>query len=221
MCHVFTIHLLHTVFSLSLILFGIACVLSIPAALVVGLVHAYKRGVLSYALLLTAACVAVGYQAFASSEKRKALSVLPSALGVTEVVASKDARWWTEYGESGGIRVFVLPEPVASTIAEKGLGFFEAEKLGAYKGWRETPVAPDESWFVDFSEWSGDTRKIIVGVYAYICHRGLIHCVIVDQALIEEANAIALQRGGYYAYDGQGALIIVSPGKERVIYLYQ
>ncbi len=101
------------------------------------------------------------------------------------------------------------------------LRFFEVEKLGAYKGWRETPVAPDGSWFVDFSEWGGDIREVIVGVYTYICHRGLIYCVIVDQTLIEEANAIALRRGSYYAYDGQGALIIVSPGKERVIYLYQ
>lgn len=213
--------LLFSAVVMAVVLFGIACVLSVPAALVAGLVHAYKRRVLGYALLLVAACVAVGYQAFATSEKRSALSDLPAALGVTEILSSKDARWWSWDGEHGGIRVFVLPEPVASTIAEKGLGFFEAEKLGAYKGWRETPVAPDGTWFVDFSEWGGNIREIILGVYAYICHRGLIHCVSVDQALIEEANAIALRRGSYYAYDGQGALIIVSPGKERVIYLYQ
>ena len=205
----------------TIVLVGIAFVLAIPVALIAGLVRAHKRGVLGYALLLLVACGAVGYQAFAISERRNALSELPAALGVTDMVASKDARWWTEYGEHGGIRVFVLPAPVASTIAEKGLGFFEMENLGAYKSWRETPVAPDESWSVDFSDWGGEIRKIIVGVYAYICHRGLVYCVTVDRALIEEANAIALRRGSYYAYDGRGALIIVSPGKERVIYLYQ
>ena len=215
------VSLLFSAVVMAVVVFGIACVLSVPAAVIAGLVQAYKRGVLGYALLLTAAGVVVGYQAFAMSEKRNALSLLPAALGVTDLVSSKDARRWSWDGENGGIRVFVLPEPVASTISEKGLGFFGAEKLGAYKGWRETPVAPDGSWFVDFSEWGGNIREIIVGVYAYICHRGLIHCVNVDQALIEEANAIALRRGSYYAYDGQGALIIVSPGKERVIYLYQ
>ena len=213
--------LLFSAVVMSVVLFGIACVLSVPVAVINGLVHAYKRGVLAYALLLLAACVAGGYQAFAISEKRSALSDLPAALGVTEILSSKDARWWSWEGEHGGIRVFELPEPVASTIADKGLGFFETENLGAYKGWRETPVAPDGSWFVDFSEWGGDIREVIVGVYAYICHRGLIYCVTVDRALIEEANAIALRRGSYYAYDGRGALIIVSPGKERVIYLYQ
>ena len=215
------VSLLFSAVVMAVVLFGIACVLSVPAAVIAGLVQAYKRGVLGYALLLTAAGVVVGYQAFAMSEKRNALSVLPAALGVTDLVSSKDARRWSWDGENGGIRVFALPERVASTISEKGLLYFEAEKLGAYKGWRETPVAPDGSWFVDFSEWGGNIREIIVGVYAYICHRGLIHCVTVDQALIEEANAIALRRGSYYAYDGQGALIIISPGKERVIYLYQ
>jgi len=215
------IALLFSAVFMAVVLFGIACVLSIPAALIAGLYHAYKRGVLRYALLLTAAAAFVGYQAFEVSEERNAVSALPAVLGVTDMVASKDARWWSWYGERGGIRVFVLPAPVASTIAEKGLGFFEAEKLDGYKGWRETPVAPDGSWFVDFSEWGGDIRTKIVGVYTYICHRGLIYCVDVDPALIDEANAIALQRGSYYAYDGQGALIIISPAKNRVIYLYQ
>ena len=213
--------LLFSAVVMTVVLLSIACVLTIPAALVAGLFHAYKRGLLSYALLLVAAGGAAGYQSYATWEERDALSVVPAALGVTELVYGKDARWWTEYGERGGIRVFVLPEPVASAIAEKGLGFFEAEKLGAFRGWRETPVAPDESWFVDFSEWGRDIRTKIVGVYTYICHGGLIYCVDVDPGRIDQANAIALRPGSYYAYDGQGALILVSPGEAQVIYLYQ
>ena len=89
------VSLLFSAVVMAVVVFGIACVLSVPAAVIAGLVQAYKRGVLGYALLLTAAGVVVGYQAFAMSEKRNALSVLPAALGVTDLVSSKDARRWS------------------------------------------------------------------------------------------------------------------------------
>ena len=89
------IALLFSAVFMAVVLFGIACVLSIPAALIAGLYHAYKRGVLGYALLLTAAAAFVGYEAFAISDERNAVSALPAVLGVTDMVASKDARWWS------------------------------------------------------------------------------------------------------------------------------
>ena len=201
-----------------LLFLSIAILLALALALALGFVHAFKKRALSLALLLFAACIAGGYAAFDRWEKQRVLSVLPDSLQVKDMVYSEEPRWKNDYAR-GSFQVFVLPDPVASTIAKKGLGFFNAAGLGRFEGWRETPVVPDESWKVDLSEWSPAPQ--IVGVHAYLCHPGLEFCLRFDDAVFDDANAIAFNPGSYYAYDGHGALLIVSPGKKRVIYLSQ
>ncbi len=196
----------------------IAILLAPPLVLILGFFYAFKRRVPSQALLLFAGCIAVGYAGIDRWEKESVLSVLPAALQVNEMVYSEEPRWKNDYAR-GTFQVFVLPHDVASTITEKSLRFFDPGGFGKFDGWRETPVVLDESWSVDLSEWSPETR--IGGVQAYVCHSGLAFCITPDASVAKDANAIAFSPGSYYAYDGHGALLIVSPGKKRVIYMKQ
>lgn len=206
--------------ALLLLLALIALLLAILATLIKGyLAFYYRRGPMQ-ALLLLVGCIVAVYVVFKYWETQRKLNAVPTALQVNEMIYNKESSWHSEFDETrGSFRVFVLPEKVANTIAAKGQGFFEDGELGDFKGWRSSPVLPDDAWLVDTSDWSPVPRHD--GVLGFLCHYGLAFCIRPDSSVVDEANAIAYSPGSYYAYDGKGALIFVSSGKKRVIYITQ
>jgi hypothetical protein len=195
----------------------LAPLLAVPVALVVAGVYSYKRRVFRYFLLLLGGAPIALYAAFTIWDTHSNLRALPPALDVKEMVYSKETGWTSE--TRGAFRVFVLPDHVANALAAKGLGFFRAGEFGRFGGWQPTPVVRNNFWDVDTREWYPVPR--LDGVRGFLCHRGLVFCVWPDDSAVGEANAIAFSPGSYYAYDGQVALIFVSPGQKRVIYISQ
>lgn len=211
--------LIQIVFSFAALLV-LALLLAVPVTLVVAGVYSYKRRVFRYFLLLLGGALIALYAAFTIWETHSNLRALPPALDVKEMVYSKERSWTNEFAETrGAFRVFVLPDPVASALAEKGLGFFQVAENGAFDGWRATPVVRDDAWDVDTTDWSPVPRHD--GVLGFLCHYGLVFCVRPDDSAVDEANAIAFSPGSYYAYDARRSVIFVSPGKKRVIYISQ
>ena len=114
----------------------LALLLAVPVTLVVAGVYSYKRRVFRYFLLLLGGALIALYAAFTIWETHSNLRALPPALDVKEMVYSKERSWTNEFAETrGAFRVFVLPDPVASALAEKGLGFFQVAETGAFDGW--------------------------------------------------------------------------------------
>ena len=111
--------LIQIVFSFAALLV-LALLLAVPVTLVVAGVYSYKRRVFRYFLLLLGGALIALYAAFNIWETHSNLRALPPALDVKEMVYSKERSWTNEFAETrGAFRVFVLPDPVASALAEK------------------------------------------------------------------------------------------------------
>jgi len=65
--------------------------------------------------------------------------------------------------------------------------------------------------------WKQNKKTRRFDIYDYICAYGF--CIDIEPAVVDEANSIVNAAGSYYAY-GRIGLIIVSPGKRLVLYIY-
>lgn len=201
-------------------LFLIALLL-IAAAFIGGLVFAYRKlpKCIFIALILT--LVAVPVASFKMYERRFMLSAVPDALGVSSIVYSKEESWgFGPGGNEAGIRVYPLPEHVSKEIEARGIDFFntmppntdqnEREWRGRYTNWEETPIKTGRHWNL------GKEGKLL-DIYDYICAYGF--CIDIKPEIESLANGIVSAPGSYYAY-GRIGVIVVSPGHNLVLYLY-
>lgn len=199
-------------------------ILVVPFAFFAGLIYAlfqaYKRLSRLYFLLLLIVLVVIPYAAFKNWEASFMLSSVPDALNITFISYSEEESWgFGPSGNEAGIRVYPLPEQIANEISLRGLEFFNnlppnhqqsREWRGRYEKWLETPIRPD-------SQWKPNERTARLDIYDYICAYGF--CIDVEPSVVEEANAIINSAGSYYAY-GRVGVIVVSPGKKLVLYMY-
>ncbi|WP_417312641.1 hypothetical protein [Ectopseudomonas khazarica] len=121
---------------------------------------------------------------------------------------------------NAGLRHLRLPAATAA-LAGTGLGFFEnmpgnsatagRRWRGSYSDWKETPIAADER------HWPVDSRQQSLSSLDYLCRYGF--CIEVAAALIRDVDSLINSPGSYYAY-GRIGLIVVSPEKRLVVYLY-
>lgn len=147
------------------------------------------------------------------------LSVVPDALHVHSVLYSKEESWgFGPGGNEAGIRVYPLPQYIADEISRRGIEFFinmppnqnqqSREWRGKYDKWLETPINANASYY-----WKPEGLNI----YDYICAYGV--CINIDDEIVKQATEIISSEGSYYAY-GRIGLIVVSPAKKLVIYMY-
>lgn len=190
-------------------------------AIGLGLVVVCKKLPGSLRLFLLAPILVVPFAACKVYERNFMLSVVPDALHVASVSYSQEESWgFGPGGNEAGIRVYPLPEKVADEIRQRGIEFFHhlppnqhqqsREWRGIYETWSETPIAPGQRWSAN-----GTTGTFLI--HDYICAYGF--CIDIKPEVVEEANAIVNSEGSYYAY-GRIGLIVVSPKKKRVVYMY-
>ena len=140
---------------------------------------------------------------------------------MNSVTYNKEESWgFGPGGNEAGIRIYLLPERISSTIKKQGIEFFYnmpqnrsqdgRRWRGLYSNWKETPIKPDKHW-VEKKE-SGQ-----LNIYDYICRYGF--CIDIEPAIVKEANYIINTPGSFYAY-GRIGLIVVSPERNLVMYLY-
>jgi len=148
------------------------------------------------------------------------LRFVPDALEVKSVAYSKEESMGFGPGANeAGVIVYPLPDSVARQIEQQGLAYFEqmppnADQhergwQGNYHGWQPTPVPP----VVPEEPRDGPPRFDMLN---YVCK--YLH-ISVDPAIVDEVNAMLNSPGSYYAYSRIG-MMVVSPGKRRVVYLY-
>lgn len=181
------------------------------------------RKLLIYATLVfgTFACALAIRLAYLHTLNEYRLSLVPDALQVTSIVYVMEESWgFGPGGNETGILVYRLPAATAA-LAGTGLGFFEnmpgnsatagRRWRGSYSDWKETPIAADER------HWPVDSRQQSLSSLDYLCRYGF--CIEVAAALIRDVDSLINSPGSYYAY-GRIGLIVVSPEKRLVVYLY-
>jgi hypothetical protein len=203
-----------------LYLFLIALLL-LPIVIIAGLAYAYKRLSRFYFLLLTISLIGTPLTAFKIYERDFMLSVVPDALKVSSISYSEEDSWgFGPGGNEAGFRQYQLPEQISKQITVSGIDFLKnmppnknqakRDLRGVYSDWVETPIKPGERW-----KPNKETGRF--SIYDYICAYGV--CIDIKPTVVEEANSIINDSGSYYAY-GRNGLIIVSPNKNMVLYLY-
>jgi hypothetical protein len=196
--------------------------LLIPAIMIGGLVYAYKKLPRVYFFLLLFALIAAPYAAFKSYEKSLKLSAIPDALHVDSISYSKEESGGFGQGSYGaGVMVYPLHEDIADEISRKGIEFFNNLPLNKnhrnrewhkeYEKWYQTPIEAT-------NEWKSGKETGALDIYDYICIYWF--CPKIDDAIVKQAAEIVNSEGGYYAY-GQFGLIVVSPDKKLVLYMYR
>lgn len=196
-------------------------IISIPIAALFGILCAYKKIPRSYFLLLLFTLISIPLVAFKNYERSFALSVVPDALHVKSTSYSKEESWgFGPGGNEAGIRIYPLPSKIADEISQKGMDFFnhllpnsdqkQREWRGRYEQWSQTPISAS-------SDWKLDKKTGRLNIYDYICAYGF--CIDIDDAVVKEATEIINSKGSYYAY-GRVGLIVVSPSKKLVVYMY-
>jgi len=188
--------------------------------IIAGIVFAYKMLTRTHFVILLLILVSSVIVAFKIYERNFKLSVVPDALQVDTISYSKEESWgFGPGGNEAGIRIFPLSDEVANQITKRGIEFFNdlpknknqhnRKWRGRYESWTETPVKESEYW----------KRKNDMGfdICDYICRYGF--CIQIDDAVVDQATAIINSKGNYYAY-GRIGLIVVSPSKKLVLYMY-
>lgn len=222
----------------------ISVALLISAAIIAGtiyvLVKVYKKYPRPYFFLLLFVVVTTPVALFKIHEHRvdvhnqqRMLSFIPDALQIEQIHCSKEQSWdagWATFGGGGneaGIIVYPLSESVSNEILKQGIEFFDnmphnyknftnRDWRGKYRNWSETPITPDHYHvWKKAKEVGRDTGSL--NIYDYICLYGF--CIDIEPGIVAEANAIINSPGSYYAY-GRIGLIVVSPIKKRVFYMY-
>jgi hypothetical protein len=196
--------------------------LLIPIAALGGLFYAFKKLPRLYSLLLLVALIVGPFMAFKSYERSFMLSVVPDALHVTSISYSKEESWgFGPGGNEAGIRIYPLSNQVADEISQKGIEFFNnlppnkdqdsRRWRGNYSEWSQTPISADGK------RWKSKKETGSLNIYDYICAYGF--CIEIDDAMLKQATEIINSKGSYYAY-GRIGLIVVSPSKKLVLYMY-
>lgn len=81
---------------------------------------------------------------------------------------------------------------------------------GDYGDWKPTPITAS-------AHWPAPTTPGPLKVYDYVCKYGF--CIDIAPSVLEDAQAIINSPGSYYAY-GRIGVMVVSPARQRVLYLY-
>ena len=189
-------------------------------AIIAGVVFAYKKLTHRHFSLLLLLLVTSPIVAFKIYERDFMLSVVPDALKIRSISYSEEESWgFGPGGNEAGIRVYPLSEEIANQITERGIEFLNnlpANKnqqnrrwRGRYESWNETPLKESEYW--------KRKGKMGLDIYDYICRYGF--CIQIDETIAGQAADIINSEGGYYAY-GRIGLIVVSPAKKLVLYMY-
>lgn len=198
----------------------LAVLVLILAATVAVLVLLYLKLKRSHFLLLMALLVLIPVGTFKIKQRAHHLSFVPDALQVDSISYREEDAWgFGPGGNEAGIIVYALPAEVAAEIERRGMAFFEQLPAnenqqerrwrGRYEAWFETPVSETRYW----------KRRADRGleIRDYICHYGF--CIEIDDRVVEQTEAIINTPGSYYAY-GRIGLIVVSPARKVVVYLY-
>jgi len=188
--------------------------------IIAGIVFAYKKLTHRHFALLILILVVSPVAAFKFYERGFKLSVVPDALQVDSISYSKEESWgFGPGGNEAGIRVYPLSDEIANQIMKRGIEFFNnlpanndqknRRWRGRYESWNETPIKESKYW----KQKGGGG----LDMYDYICRYGF--CIEIDNEVISQATDIINSEGSYYAY-GRIGLIVVSPAKNLVIYMY-
>lgn len=191
------------------------------AVFIGGLVVAYRKLPKRIFIVIIVLLVAAPVVSFKVYERRFMLSAVPDALGVRSIAYSKEESWgFGPGGNEAGIRVYPLPEHISKDIDARGIEFFNAMRpntdqnarswRGLYSHWNETPIKRERYWE------SGKNGNQL-DIYDYICAYGF--CIDIEPDVVRQANEIVNAPGSYYAY-GRIGVIVVSPGYNLVLYLY-
>lgn len=189
-------------------------------AIIAGIVFAYKKLPHTYFFLALSVLIVSPVVAFKVYERNFKLSVVPDALKVSAITYCEEESWgFGPGGNEAGIRIYPLSEEIANKITKRGIEFFNtlpANKdqknrrwRGQYQSWNETPIKESEYW-----KQKGEAG---LDIYDYICRYGF--CIKIDEAVADQATDIINSEGSYYAY-GRIGLIVVSPTKKLVLYMY-
>jgi len=118
--------------------------------------------------------------------------------------------------------VYPLSSQIADEISQTGMAFFnnkipptdpnERNWRGKYGGWSQTPIRADD-------KWGEEAETGNLNLYHYICRSTEGACIPIDDAVLKQATEIVNGGGNYYAYQEHG-LIVVSPGRKRVLFMY-
>lgn len=157
---------------------------------------------------------------FDAYERAFHLSFVPDVLGVTSMsYVSEESAGFGPGANESGIRVYPLPES-ALPNTRSGLLFFEHMPQhyndpgrgwrGSYSNWRETPVVAEAH------RWERRGSEPLKAI-DYLCYYGI--CADVDPAVLKQVDDMINSPGSYYAY-GRIGMLIVSPAKRLVVYLY-
>ncbi|MDR1007989.1 MAG: hypothetical protein LBL65_05445 [Campylobacteraceae bacterium] len=193
----------------------------IPITVINGFIYAYKKLSRPHFFLLLFSLIAIPFTFFKIYERGFMLDAVPDALHVNSISYSKEESWgFGPSGNEAGIRVYPLPANVADEILRQGIEFFnnlppnKNQKNrgwnGKYEKWYQTPTGVNDRW--QPKEETG-----ALDIYDYICVYGF--CIKIDDAVVKQATEIVNSEGSYYAY-GRIGLIVVSPGKKLVLYMY-
>jgi hypothetical protein len=196
--------------------------LLVPIATIIGLIYAYKKLSRLKFLCLIAVLIAVPFIGFKIYERNFVLSVVPDALGVNSISYEKEELWgFGPGGNEAGIRVYPLPEQISKEIKGRGIEFFNSmppnqdqshrDLRGIYDNWAETPIQ-------SFDRRKPNKENKSLNLYDYICVYDF--CRDINSEVVAQINSIANSEGSYYAY-GRTGLIIVSPSKKIVVYIYK
>lgn len=181
--------------------------------------YAYKNIPKKYFFLITFILIVSPVITFKLYERNFIVGSIPSGLKIHEVLYNKEESWgFGPGGNEAGIRVFRLTPSVTTEITADGINFFQNLEVDRSQGritrsfreWSETPVQPTKYW-----KSSKDTEKL--DIYDYVCAYGF--CIDIDPEMVELANQMVNESSNFYSF-GRIGLIIVSPSKKTVMYLY-
>ncbi|ROR99012.1 hypothetical protein EDC56_3252 [Sinobacterium caligoides] len=181
--------------------------------------YAYKTLPKKYFFLIIFILIATSLMTLKITEKNVIVGSIPSALKVDEVLYNNEESWgFGPGGNEAGIRVFQLTPSVVSEIKAKGISFFQNMAVDrsqrrmtrSFTEWNVTPVKSTRYW-----KRSKETE--ILDIYDYVCAYGF--CIDIDSEMVELANQMVNESGNFYSF-GRIGLIIVSPSKKTVVYLY-
>lgn len=203
-----------------MIYIGLIIFLLILLAIIAGIVFAYKKLPHTYFFLTLSVLIVSPIVAFNIYERNLKLSVVPDALNVSVITYSEEESWgFGPGGNEAGIRTYPLPEEIANQITKRGIDFFNnlpANKdqknrswRGRYLSWTETPIKESDYW--------KRNGEVGLDIYDYICRYGF--CIEINDEVVGLADDIINSEGSYYAY-GRIGLIVVSPSKSVVLYMY-
>jgi len=181
--------------------------------------YAFKKLPKKYFFLIIFIVIGSPVIVFKLYESSFVVGSIPSGLKVHEILYTKEESWgFGPGGNEAGIRVFRLIPSVISEIKTDGIKFFQNMEVDrsqrritrSFREWSKTPIQPTKYW-----KNNQDTEKL--DIYDYVCAYGF--CIDIEPEMVQLANKMVNEEGNFYSF-GRIGLIIVSPSKKTVIYLY-